>query len=168
MNHQIESNKLLKVIRKRKLPEFNNLPEICRFVSNVVKKEYGLVSDESINRGYCFIWAYLVWALSKESVKFATTDGHVVIDDGNLVYDSENPDGVELSVMFYHSDLDSIAEVDVRGMAWYWARCGVYKKEFRSVLRKTFTKLYNKIRAGGFNDHDPYYSDMLCVEDIPN
>lgn len=157
----------MKVLRKRKLPDFKNLPEVCRFVTSFVKKQYGLVCDESINHGYCFIWAYLVWALSKNEVNFSTTDGHVVVDDGQLFYDSEHPDGVDNLEDFNHMNEDAVA-VDVCGMTWYWARCGVAKKELRSVVRRTNNKLYNKIRVGGFHDDDFVYGCQLCVEDIPN
>lgn len=166
MNHQVESAKLLKVLRRRKLPEFKNLTEVCYFVTNFVKKKYDLDFDFQINQGYCFIWAYLVWALSKQDVKFVTTDGHVLVFCDDNYYDAEHPFGF-FDLESLKISLDEVEEVDVRGMAWYWARCGVAKKEFRSVLRKTFNKLYNKIRAGGFHDNDPYYAEMLCVDDIP-
>ena len=166
MNHQVESDKLLKILRKRKLPEFKDLPEVCRFVTKFVKKQYSLEWDSDINCGYCFIWAYLVWALHKEEVHFATTDGHVVVDHKGLYYDSTNPDGYEC-LEDVEIDPDEAAYVDVKGMAWYWARCGVAKKEFRSILRRSYNKLYNKIRIGGFRDDDFYYSNDLCVEDIP-
>lgn len=166
MNQQVESKKLLKVLRKRKLPEFKSIEEICKFVTKFVKKQYDLVNDSEINCGYCFIWAYLVWALSKEEVGFASTDGHVVVVHNGLFFDASNPYGYE-QLEDAGLDAETTAFVNVHGMAWYWARCGVAKKQFRSILRNSFNKLYNRIKVGGFNDHDPFYADMLCVDDIP-
>jgi hypothetical protein len=166
MNQQVESSKLLKVLHKRKLPEFQNLPEVCRFVTKFVKKQYNLRYDGDINHGYCFIWAYLVWALNKEEVKFATTDGHVLVHHDDLYFDSSNPHGYEC-LEDAELDPDEAEIVDVRGMAWYWSRCGVAKKQFRSLLRRTCLRIYNKVRTGGFNDGDDFYLTMLCVEDIP-
>lgn len=164
MNYRVESEKLLKILRRRELPEFKNLTEVCKFVTKFMKKQYDLKRDNDINNGYCFIWAYLVWALNEEEVKFATTDNHVVVEHNGLFYDSTNLSGCEF-LEDIDLDLDETAFVDVKGMAWYWARCGTAKKEFRSVLRRTCNNLYNKIRVGGFNEIESWH---LCVEDIPN
>lgn len=163
MNQQVESAKLLKILRTRKLPEFKDLPDVCRFVTKFVTKQYNLSYESDINRGYCFIWAYLVWALSKEEVHFATSDGHVVVDHNGFYYDSSNPDGYEyMEAADLHES--ETRYVDVYGMAWYWTRCGTAKKEFRSLLRRTCNKLYNSVRVGGFDDKNSWF---LCVEDIP-
>lgn len=167
MNQQVESDKLLKILRRRKLPEFKDLPAVCKFVTKFMVRHYDLYDGSDINRGYCFIWAYLVWALSKHEVKFVTSDGHVVVDDGELFYDSENPNGDCDLKFFDYMGGDDVVNVDVRGMSWYWVRCGVAKKEFRSILRRTCNKLYNSVRYGGFKDNDWRYASDLCVDDIP-
>lgn len=166
MNQQVESDKLLKILCRRKLPRFENMPEVCEFVSNFMVKHYDLYGRNHINRGYCFIWAYLVWALSNEEVKFFTTDGHVVVECDGTFYDASMTYG-SIHLEDLDIDPDDGSSVNVRGMAWYWTRCGVAKKEFRRILRHTCNKIYNKVRVGGFGDNRRFYSDELCVDDIP-
>jgi len=123
--------------------------------------KYYNIDKDRINYGFCFIWAYLVWALSNENLKFATDDGHVVIDDGYLYYDSQYPKGYPYLKKF-GIDAENVVHVNVHKMAWYWTRCGERKKELRKILKKTHVRLYHRIRTKGFGT-----GRNLCVEDIP-
>lgn len=163
MNTEVNAQALLKLLNERQLPDFKTLPEVCEYVTNFLMKKYSLDKASWINQGYCFIWAYLVWALWKQPIEFVSTDGHVVVYDGTLYYDASNSEGYE-ALEDAELDPDEAADLGVKGMAWYWARCGTYKAEFRKILRSTHSKLYRAIAKGGLNRYDP--SD-LYVDDVP-
>lgn len=165
MNREMNAKLVLKTLRTRKLPQFKNIEEVGDFVTVYMVKHYKLRTYFKINNGYCFIWAYLVWALMKEPVSFATSDGHVVVKYKNKYYDCENYAVDNLKSIDWMND-DAVS-TDVKGMSWYWARCGVYKREFRKVVRATHMRLYNRIVRGGFHDAVSGYSSGLTVEDIP-
>jgi hypothetical protein len=167
MNTEINAKALLKLLRKRELPIFNSINEVGKFVTKFLMKNYKLQRVNDINHGYCFIWAYLVWALWKHPVNFVSSDGHVVVydEDTGLYYDAENCDGWE--------DLDDsgvyseeAADLGVKGMAWYWARCGWEKKEFRKILRATHIKLYRAISKGGL-DKNEFDGREIYIDDVP-
>lgn len=165
MNTEVNAKALLKLLNARRLPKFKTLPEVCNFVTAFLMKKYGLYLESHINQGYCFIWAYLVWALWKERLDFVSSDGHVLIYDANkcLYYDASNCEGYE-TLEDAEVDPNEIADLGIKGMAWYWARCGTYKAEFRRILRATHMKLYKTISKGGLNKLN---SDDLYVDEIP-
>lgn len=162
MNREMNANLVLKILRKQKLPNFKNIEEVGNFVSAYIVKHFELKTYRSINHGYCFIWAYLVWALMKEPVSFVTNDGHVIVKYKNKYYDCE-----KYAMNYLTRSYDDALDTDVTGMAWYWARCGIYKKEFRKMIRATHFNLYNRIVRGGFGDAIPCFSQNLTIEDIP-
>jgi hypothetical protein len=161
MNREMNAKLVLKTLRMRKLPQFNNIEEVGDFVTKYMVKHYKLGTYLRINNGYCFIWAYLVWALMKEPVSFVSSDGHVVVKYKGMYYDCETYGQQSIEDIDYMDD--NAVSTDVKGMAWYWARCGVCKREFRKVIRATHMRLYNCIVRGGFGDG----GDYLTVEDIP-
>lgn len=165
MNTQVNAQALLKLLRKRELPVFNTLPDVCHFVTKFLMKKYRLQRPSCINHGYCFIWAYLVWALWKKPVSFSSSDGHILVFDNEtgFYFDSANCEGYEC---LEDADIctDECANLGIKGMAWYWARCGVYKVEFRKILRATHMKLYKTIARGGLKQYD---LEDLYVDDIP-
>ena len=163
MNTEVNAKALLALLNQRELPEFKTLPEVCDFVTNFLMKKYDLRYPSDINWGYCFIWAYLVWALWKKPLNFVSCDGHIVIEYEGLYYDSTSSHGCD-DLESMQVNLDEAATLGVKGMAWYWTRCGTYKDEFRKILRATHMKLYKVVAKGGLNKYD---SDDLHVEDVP-
>lgn len=165
MNTEVNAQALLSLLNQRKLPVFKTLPEVCDFVTNFLINKYNLHQPSWINHGYCFIWAYLVWALWKKPLSFVSSDNHVVIydEDSMLYYDASNNEGYE-SLEQAEVDPDDCADIGIKGMAWYWARCGTYNKEFRKILRATHRKLYQAVAKGGFGG--PSDSEIY-IDDIP-
>ena len=94
-NKEVESVKLLKLLRRRKLPKVDTVEQAGKIATKFLIKYYGLAGTFEINCGYCFIWAYLVWALLPYQVYFITSDDHVVISHKNLFYDADNLEGYE-------------------------------------------------------------------------
>ena len=163
MNTEVNAKALLALLNQRELPEFKTLPEVCDFVTNFLMKKYNLRAPSWINHGYCFIWAYLVWALWKKPLNFVSSDGHIVIEYEGLYYDSISHEGCDdLEIMEVNPT--EATDLGIKGMAWYWTRCGTYKHEFRRILRATHLKLYRAISKGGLDKHD---SEDLYVEDVP-
>lgn len=124
---------------------------LCEYVTKWLIYRYDLKNDASINYGYCFIWAYLVWALwPGDGVSFVTTAGHVVVKFNNNYYDSEHCEGQPKISNWCGMDRDRVRKVvDVKTMCWYWSRAGRYLKEFRRVIRKTHPALYKSVRDNG-------------------
>lgn len=129
--------KLLRFFKVKELPDQNNIAEIRDFVTNWFKTAKN-VGDHSINCGYCFIWAYLVWALAKpRTVTFHSDNGHVCVKHGGLYYDS---------VRFAYKSSADIIRVGGYGnpiwrwsmtdVALYWGRNGIRKHVFRQAIRK--------------------------------
>lgn len=163
MNTEVNAKALLALLNRRELPEFKTLPQVCEVVTDFLVKKYELNAPSDINQGYCFIWAYLVWALWKKPLKFVSSDGHIVIEHNGLFYDSISHEGCD-DLELMEVNLDEAADLGIKGMAWYWARCGTYKVEFRKILRATHMKLYKAISKGGLNAHD---SETLFIDDVP-
>jgi hypothetical protein len=166
-NRALESKRLLAVLRLKSMPELKTIDEVSEFVSNFMIKRYKLDCISDINEGYCFIWAYLVWALMPEPVDFVTDDGHVVIRYKGEYYDAT-------SFGFY--ELDDILNdgtpktVDVKQMAWYWARVGSHRGKFRSIIRRTCKSVYDVVMNRGSLPDDGkgiYTDDMSTIDDIP-
>lgn len=170
MNNMIESKRLLAVLKRKRVPKLETIDDVSKYVTRFVIKTYKLKDESAINSGYCFIWAFLVWALMKEPVKFVMNDGHVVIDYKGKYYDS---------VTFGEDDIDNVitgnsydgdpVELDVRCMAWYWARCGTYRRHFRKIVKATCESIYRDVLADGFDEDgkDPYDGACISISDIP-
>ena len=162
MNTEVNAKALLALLNQRELPTFKTIPDVCQFVADFLMKKYDLQEPSWINQGYCFIWAYLVWALWKKPLNFVSSDGHVLIESDGLYYDAANCYGYE-TLEDAEVDPDQVADLNVKGMAWYWSRCGTYKHEFRKILRATHMKLYKAIAKGGLNKHDEEDLYIDCV-----
>lgn len=153
------------------LPPTNNFSELCRYVTNYMIGRYDLKGANSINRGYCFIWCYLVWALwPRGGVTFRTTTGHVVVMHGNRYYDSKHVRGTTtlLNYCSFSDGYDS-KPIDVKWMCWYWARTGYELSKFRALIRKMSPKLYTEVRDGGkkfWKNHWDFYS-YLEFKNVP-
>lgn len=172
MNKMIESKRLLTVLKRKRMPKLETIEAVSVYVTRFMMRTYKIGEDD-INCGYCFIWAYLVWVLMKEPVKFVMNDGHVVIEYKGMYYDSET---------FAEQDIEDIItgcsysydgdprEIDVHGMAWYWARTGTHRKHFREILKTTCESIYNYVHGddGFVEDGDELFgAQELSISDIP-
>ena len=157
MNRELNARSILKVLKRKKLPEFKNISEVCEFVTEFLLERYDLEKPIYINNGYCFIWAYLVWALW-DHVEFCTADDHVVVKVDDLYYDSVNPEGcADADLMCGDCEL---VHTNVYGMAWFWTKVGLCKDEFKTILFNTNRKLHRDLKAGA-GDWD------VTIYDIP-
>ena len=169
MNHLVKTKKLIEEIKSDRssldLPEFKNTTgdfiSLCQFVTDWMIDRYDLSSPPRINCGYCFIWAYLVWALwPYPGVSFSTTDGHVIVKRDGVFYDSEHIDGDTDVNNFLSFGLMKSVDVGAQSMVWFWSRNGRYWYEFRKLVRRTAPKFYTLVRdKGASNWHNPVYFD---------
>ncbi len=180
MNNSVKVDKLLAELKDNIAvagkPEFENTRDgfynLCRYVTDWMLRKYNLDTDDQINYGYCFIWAYLVHALwPYDGLTFKTCTGHVVVVKDGLYYDSEHTDG--------HSDLnkfcsfpsrsyDGIVHVALEEMCWYWARAGRQLKEFRRIIRKVQPALYKQVRDNGKCNWRNSIEDFIGYHHIKN
>ena len=150
-NSNLNFKEVLAELKLEALPKFTSITEVCQYVTTYMIKRYDLYDEAQINTGYCFIWAYLVWALwSKDDVVFKTVTGHVVVKCDGYFYDSEHINGSSSTdgfCGFYSSRTEKV--VDVRWMSWFWTRNGNKHKEFRRILRRFDPKTYEVVRDNG-------------------
>lgn len=147
---------------------------LCEYVTEWMVRKYDLQFHSDINHGYCFIWAYLVWALwNHGGVTFKSTTGHVVVAFRGHYYDSEHIDGRPvLDDEFCGFGYNDTKHVDENWMAWYWARAGRKMREFRRLLRKCNPKIYNFVRDNGnhqwVNPHEnfPSYTKFATLPEV--
>jgi hypothetical protein len=171
MNKMIESKRLLAVLKRKRMPKLETIQQVSVYVTRFMVKEYKLQSESDINCGYCFIWAYLVWALMKEPVKFVMNDGHVVIEYRGEYYDATTFGETEVNEIITGCGYDGDPqEFDVHRMAWYWARTGTRRKQFRELLEKTCESIYAYAHGehGFWEDGEIIYgAEELSISDIP-
>jgi hypothetical protein len=169
MNNAIESKRLLAILKRKRAPKLETIDDVSIYVTKFMLKRYRL-SEGDINNGYCFIWAYLVWALMKEPVNFVMDDGHVAILFDGTYYDSDTFGAHDIDSIIRPCDYhDSAIETDVDSMAWYWTRCGTHRKEFRTILKMTCKSIYNYAVGDGFSEDgkNRYDCEELSLGDIP-
>jgi hypothetical protein len=147
MNNAVKMDKLLAEMKDNIAvagkPEFENSREgfydLCSYVTEWMLRKYDLETDDRINYGYCFIWAYLVYALWPHGgVTFKTCTGHVVVVKDGLYYDSEHQDGdsrLHKFCSFESRKADGVKHVEVDQMVWFWARNGKQLRELRRLVR---------------------------------
>ncbi len=162
MNNSVKIEKLLEELQDNIAvagePETDYSDEgfsiVCEYVTEWMIRKYDLDTDADINWGYCFIWAYLVWAVwPYGGVTFRTTTGHVVVEFNKHFYDSEHIDGrpvldSEFTCFGKHSNNKHL---DINWMAWFWSRSGKQLREFRRLLRKCNPQVYRFARENGKN-----------------
>ena len=130
-------------------------------------RKYNLKYYSDINHGYCFIWAYLVWALwTHGGVTFKTTTGHVIVHYNGHYYDCDHFDGRPDTREFMCFGYSTIKHLDINWMTWYWARCGKKMREFRRLLRKCNPQLYKFARANGMNEWDNPHENFASYTEI--
>lgn len=162
MNNAVKIEKLLEELKDNidvaGRPPTGNSDEdfsiLCEYVTEWMVRKYGLEYHSDINHGYCFIWAYLMWALWPHGgVTFLTTTGHVVVVYKNHYYDCDHLDGrPEIDDEFCGFGWSDEKLVNENWMAWYWARAGRKMREFRRLLRKCNPQIYKFVRDNGKND----------------
>ncbi len=139
------------------LPDPNNVEEIRSFVTSFLIAKHDLYEEDDINRGRCFIWAYLVWALSGPEVKFVSHSGHVCVQNGEQFYDSRFLSFDKCHVLRVPSTWKNLWHWDVNKMVAYWCRWGIYSHEFFRVVCKlsgvTVDELNNNISELAGNNY---------------
>lgn len=120
------------------VPNHRSMVTRCKWVKKWIMKKYD-IEDWQINRGFCFIFAYVVAALTPHDVAFYTDQGHVAVYDPQTkkLHDSDHVEGTE-----------DFEEIDCRGwgcdphivsrtaMELLWASIGRQSQEFRQLIRK--------------------------------
>lgn len=133
MNNITNLQKQLEIFRKQEIPKFDNPTDAAEFVTEHMIEEYHL-SHQSINWGYCFIWAYL-FSTVYPGVSFVTSRRHVVAKVGELYYDSEHTYG-EPNIEEFNW-LYNPKSVNLYQMCWYWTRTGIQREKFRKIIQMT-------------------------------
>ena len=177
MNAKIKFPKILKELEDNMdvygHPPKEDFSALCEYVTNWMIRKYDLNNDESINYGYCFIWAYLVWALwPGEGITFTTVSGHVVVKYNGNYWDSEHCEGEkDLNKFCCFNKFCTPKHVDVRWMCWYWTRAGLFKREFRRLIRSLTPETYKLVRDNGKGywkspDDFPGYKALKTIEEV--
>jgi hypothetical protein len=127
---------LHRLFGKRAFP--TEITDIAQFVTNWMMAEYRFKRPSDINWGWCFIWAYFVWALSPKKVEFIRLGygGHVVIGFDGLYYDSCNTTGIGLEKFQKEYGYEPVKKT-VLETVLHWLKIGNAKKDFATFLRKT-------------------------------
>jgi hypothetical protein len=115
--------------------------EIMKFVTHFMIKNHHCHDVHNINRGWCFIWAYLVWCLlssEDDEISFVNLGdcGHVILKFKNKFYDSENQHGNSSCDDFRRFGLQR-EYVNLERMCTFWLRYGYEKHLFKKVLIRT-------------------------------
>lgn len=135
-----KSPRLKKVLGVTELPEITEFSHICAYVNSRVMVMYGLHRPKDINYGYCFIWAYLVSKLSKERVKFLSSENHVMVYHPKMkkYYDSEHIDGVTNPHKVYGMDNKTWPTfmLDRNEMVFYWSHAGICARRLVELVLK--------------------------------
>ena len=111
--------------------------EICEKVTNWMVKKFKLYHSDAINQGYCFIWAYLVEALTNEDVDWFTNEDHVALlrhaDDA--FYDACNWAGCEdIEDVFVCGNTP--CRVTRNHAIHFWANVGFHDRKFRQIVKR--------------------------------
>jgi len=174
MNNQVKFPKILEELNDNMAvdgyPPKDDFSGLCDYVTRWMIRKYDLDNDAGINYGYCFIWAYLVWALwPGEGVTFLTTTGHVVVKFEGHYYDSEHCEGypeIDGWCGFYKNCERKL--VDVKTMCWYWSRAGKKLRELRRIIRKVHPSLYKSVRDNGNAHWRNSIEDFPAYKHLPN
>jgi hypothetical protein len=149
-------------------PKFTDINDASRYATEFVMKKYKLKYENDINQGYCYIWAYIVWALMPAgSVKFVSSNAHVAIECESKYYDATTFGTFDIDSIMCHNE---IMELSIEDMSWYWCRMGTYRRFFRDLLKKTCNYAYEYASKCGFPDD----GKCLCaaieyrIEDVPS
>lgn len=144
MNATIDRDALAKFLDVDKLPRSRRINIIGRFVAERIKDKYS-ISAYDINNGYCFIWAYLVWAiLQDETISFQSNYNHVVVSYKGKFYDSDHITGSKLLTKMEFFGYNSGDTMDVEQMCRYWSRHGYRASELKKAMRLSALSLYRK------------------------
>ncbi len=148
-------NREFNAVRKFDPADYPNNPtgfsKLCAYVNEAMYETYEK-TPKGINWGYCFIWAYYVWALwPHESVKFATSTGHVMVCYNGRYYDSEHLNGVPSPFTVNGIQRNVTRLASVRWMCWYWASHGYADEELKKTVKASSPYVYR------FIDRNPVY-----------
>jgi hypothetical protein len=166
MNNAVKSDKVLAELKYNiendGMPPTEDFPSLCDYVTDWMLRRYNLDGDYEINQGYCFIWAYLVWALWPHGgVTFKTVTQHVIVVYKGEHFDATNTSGHDdVGHFVCFGGLRTPKHTDVESMAWFWARSGKQYREFRRLIRKFTPSMYRKVRDNGshyWRDHWSFY-----------
>lgn len=177
MNQNVNHKKVLAELKDNiamnGMPEFEDFRQLCEYVRDFVLTRYDLEFDDQINCGYCFVWAYLVWAIwAGDGITFVSTTGHVVIKYNDMYWDAENCEGRDNLKGFCSFGETYIRKhIDVRWMCWYWARAGTARKELRRIIRMFDPKTYKLVKDNNKkywkNPHDFYgYKELPHLAEV--
>lgn len=123
------------------LPDPENFEEITRKVTKWCCEEYRQ-SPHTLNWGWCYYWALLVWSLTSEKldVKFRNIGitGHVVIEFNGKFFDSQHTEGTDSEDEFGSFGEMSRHAKDAANMCNFWLRHGKYPGGFADVINELY------------------------------
>lgn len=178
MNNNVNHKKVLAELKNNieiaGMPEFTDFSELCEYVRDFLIRRHDFDRDDEINYGYCFVWAYLVWALwPKGGITFVSVTGHVVVKYDGTYWDAEHCHGEKDLLGFCSfSKWSNPKHLDVRWMCWYWTRAGKAKRELRRLLRAFDPRTYKLVRNNGkdywknTDDDFPSYSALDKITEV--
>lgn len=144
MKATVNRDALAKFLNVEKLPRSQRIATVGRFVADKMMEKYSITAYD-INSGYCFIWAYLVWAIVQdESISFQSNYNHVVVSYKGKFYDSDHITGSKLLTKMEFFSSDSGDTMDVEQMCRYWSRHGYRAAELKKAMRLSAISLYRK------------------------
>lgn len=127
---------LCEYFETKELPDQNNIDEIRQFVTDFMMRKYDFFDEDCINQGRCFIWAYLVWALSVPGVRFVSHCNHVCVQSGNEFCDSRFISPNKRFVLRCEHFRIKMYHWGVAKMVAYWCKFGIHSGEFFELVRK--------------------------------
>jgi hypothetical protein len=115
------------------LPRHRSMTTRCKYVKKWMLKNYRIKADD-INWGRCFIFSYLVAALTPHDLEFVTTGGHVILRDPltGLYYDSDYVEGCDdIECFFGCMDVNVISR---REMTMFWGNRGTHREDLHPIV----------------------------------
>ena len=158
--------KLKRLLRVRELPDNADHQSVRTFVTDWLVKKYDLGTEDEINRGYCFIWAYLVWALCKPgTMKFVGDSSHVCVKIGDKFYDSvwENGTFDKRNILGYR--FRGPWNFSTLHLFLYWGYAGYEKLTFRSIVKRLTGEDWGRLVARNAEKLSKYDVDIDCLLD---
>jgi hypothetical protein len=148
LNWITNKNAVLEYLGVTKIPRFNSMEKTCEYVTDRMIEKYkssNVCVASDINYGYCFIWAYLVYALAPKdyNLSFLSTTAHVVVTDkdNGLSYDSVAPYGDDPFVLLdvelddEGNEVDPSVELDRQQMVRFWVGTGSMNNLFLKLVQ---------------------------------
>lgn len=123
----------------------NDFSSLCDYITKFMMTKYDLPHPSSINQGYCFIWAYLVYFCwpNKTDLSFVTATNHICLGFQGKFYDSAHFSEEAAWVL----DNPTFKSTILQNACGYWARADGARREFKKVIWGLDKALFRLIRG---------------------